>query len=88
MLEHKKLKDSLDILKIQQIRSHESELLQLADILIGAVGYKDRLCKIENPNPVKKLLCAKIEQTLSVDFDKKSRFTDEKFNLLIWEGNK
>lgn len=88
ILGHKKQKEALDILKIQQIHSHESELLQFADILIGAVGYKDRLSEIEKPNPVKLLLCEKIEKELRVDFDKKSRFADEKFNLLIWEGSK
>ena len=88
VLERKKQRDDLDILNIQQIRSHESEILQLADILIGAVGYKDRLSEIINPNQVKILLCKKIENELSVDFDRKSRFADEKFNLLIWEGNK
>lgn len=88
ILEHKKQKEALDICKIQQIRSYESELLQLADILIGAVGYKDRLSEIAKPSKVKLELCNKIEKELSISFDKKSRFTDEKFNLLIWEGNK
>lgn len=90
ILQHKTRNDAVSIQKIQQIRSYESEILQLADVLIGAVGYKDRINELGNqrPSSVKLSLCKKIEKVLSVDFDKKSRFSDEKFNLLIWEGNK
>lgn len=74
---------------VQQIRSHESELLQLADVLIGAVGYKDRINEINvQPSLTKKNLCEKIEYMLNVSFDKNSRYSDQKFNLFLWEGNK
>lgn len=90
ILQHKTKNDAVGIQKIQQIRSYESEILQLADVLIGAVGYKDRLNELGNKKNsfVKLSLCNKIENELFVDFAKNSRFTDEKFNLLIWEGNK
>ena len=32
----------IDIKNIQQIRSHENSIMQLADLLIGAVAYKNR----------------------------------------------
>ena len=85
ILEYKKHGENLDILKIQQIRSNESELLQLADVLIGAVGYYDRI-KQDNYSKAKKEICKLIEENLSIDFNRKSRFTDEKFNLFLWEG--
>lgn len=31
------------IRRVQQIRSHESELMQLTDLLIGAIGYHNRM---------------------------------------------
>lgn len=90
-----KLKDILQYtsknksIEVQQIRSHESELLQLADVLIGAVGYKDRMSEVNTkPSPAKIELCEKIEHVLGVDFGKNSRYSEQKFNLFLWEGNK
>lgn len=90
ILQYKTRNDAVSIQRIQQIRSYESEILQLADVLIGAVGYEDRISELgtQEPSSVKLSLCRKIEEVLSVDFNRKSRFSDEKFNLLIWEGNK
>ena len=90
-----KLKDILQYtnknkaIDVQQIRSHESELLQLADVLIGAIGYKDRINEISvQPSLTKIKLCEKIEHMLDISFDKNSRYSDQKFNLFLWEGNK
>lgn len=89
ILQFKTQNQDVNVKKIQHIRSYESELLQLADILIGAVGYKDRLSEIKTePNKTKLALCEKLEKMLSVNFGKNSRFSDQKFNLFIWEGNK
>ena len=86
ILKYKKQNENLDILKIQEIRSYESELLQLADILIGAVGYYDRIKILSKYSRIKEKICKLIEENLFIDFDKKSRFVDEKFNLFLWEG--
>lgn len=76
-------------IEVQQIRSYESELLQLADVLIGAVGYKDRVNEMDiKPSQTKLNLCEKIQFLFGVDFDENSRFYEQKFNLFIWEGNK
>ena len=80
-------KNTSEILKIQQIRSFESEIIQLADILIGAVGYQDRLPEIKTaPNATKLSLCKKIEEDLQINFNSKTPYLNTKFNLLIWEG--
>ena len=87
ILQFKKQREDLDIQKIQQIRSNESELLQLADILIGAIGYRDRLAEIKNePSKVKLVMCDKIEKELFIDFNSSSRYNNEKFNLFVWKG--
>lgn len=95
----KKLKDFLEktikiknINRIQEIRSYESEIMQLSDILIGAVGYEDRISqntKIDkNINLTKLQICDKLKTTLGINFYKTSPFSAEKFSLLVWEGNK
>ncbi|MCM1295448.1 MAG: DUF3800 domain-containing protein [Muribaculaceae bacterium] len=86
ILQHTNKNKAIDV---QQIRSHESELLQLADVLIGAIGYRDRINEITvQPSQSKIKLCEKIEHALGVSFDRNSRYSDQKFNLFLWEGNK
>ena len=45
--------------RVQQIRSHESELMQLTDLLIGAIGYRNRLTI---KSSAKKALVERIEK--------------------------
>lgn len=78
-------KECVEIKKVQRIRSYESELLQLADIFIGMVGYEDRM-SINNYNEVKLDICSLVKDKLGIDFSKTSNYSNSKFNLLVWEG--
>lgn len=69
------------IASIQHIRSYESELLQLSDFLIGAVGYENRNLK-ENPAKVSvvELIKEKFKQSLC----ESTSLYEKKFNLFIF----
>lgn len=70
------------IKQIQLIRSHENQILQLTDLLIGALNYHRRNlytseAKLEIVNLIKRY----------VNIDSTSRYSEDKFNILIWEPN-
>jgi hypothetical protein len=77
--------DHQTITKVQQIRSHESSLLQLADLLIGAIAYENRglsgsSAKLQLIDDLKSGLGEKI-------LTRTSSFGSTKFNLLRWQSN-
>jgi hypothetical protein len=68
--------------KAQQIRSHEIELVQLTDILIGALSYIHR--SLDQNQGKKKIL-----EVISESIGKNEMLTtspkdEEKFNVLVW----
>ena len=69
--------------RVQIVRSHEVELLQIADLLIGAVSYANRelstnIAKVNLVNRVRKRSGYKLTQsTLS---------TESKFNIFHWQA--
>lgn len=72
--------------KLQLIKSHESELLQVCDLLIGAVCffnrfYKDDFCNRSN---AKIELCNYIIEKTGRPLTSTTPINDEKFNILIW----
>ena len=79
-----KLKDinSQTIKKIQPIRSNESYILQLADVLIGALQYnKNGL----TTSSAKLKLIGLIKDNVSFGIDKTTPYNKNKFNVLVWE---
>lgn len=63
---------------LQQIRSYESELMQLTDILMGAVNYKLRgLNKVTAKNKIIEL----IEENCPNPINMRTSREEEKFNL-------
>jgi len=69
------------IVNIQHIRSHESELLQLADLLIGAVSYKNRKL---NKNLAKVIIVNSIEKKIDQSLCLSTSLFKDKFNLFVF----
>jgi len=71
---------------LQHIRSNESELLQLTDILIGAIGYKARKEHLkENASKVKCELIEYIEQKTGYQIDDGTEPWVKKFNIFDFQ---
>lgn len=68
------------ILRVQPVRSHEVELLQVADVLIGAIAARSRG---ETTSKAKLSLMARIEKAVGGGITTTTPDTD-KFNLLRW----
>jgi Protein of unknown function (DUF3800) len=67
--------------RVQTVRSHEVEILQLADLLIGAVSYENR--GLEG-NAGKEALVARIKERSNYSLTRTTLYREEKFNLFAW----
>ena len=68
--------------KIELVHSHDVLLLQLADLLIGAVGYLHRGLQ---ESPAKLALVAHLRNRSGLSLEKSSLLKAEKFNLFVWK---
>lgn len=70
--------------RVQQVRSHESELLQLADLLIGALTYANRgLATSTAKIAILERLRARLGREA---LTRTSAFAAVKFNILVWQA--
>lgn len=74
--------EDVAVSKAQQIRSHEVELMQIVDILSGALSYTHR--GLEG-NEGKKKLIEVIEKSIGKKMLTSSAVDEDKFNVLIWK---
>lgn len=74
-----------DRISLQLVHSFESQLIQVADILIGAVIYKNRGVFTSE---AKTDLVEVIERELTIDLSKTSSRDFTKFNILRWISSK
>lgn len=70
--------------KLQAVRSHEIELMQLTDLLIGAVSYKNREL---NTSLVKNTIIQRISQRSGYRLTHTTLYREEKFNLFRWHAS-
>jgi len=82
---HSKLADPerLTIPQIQLIHSHESELIQLADFLIGAIAYCNR-DDITKKNKAKVSIIEKVIEYSGIDLVHSTPPWEDKFNLFVF----
>ena len=71
------------IRRIQQIRSHEVELMGLTDLLIGAMSYLHRGLR---GSEVKLDLIERIKQRSGYTLLSNTLYRENKFNLFIWKS--
>ena len=73
------------IKKVQQVRSHEVEILQLTDLLVGATAYVNRgLANSKAKNELINLIKRRSKYSLT----KSTLLKERKFNVFIWEPQK
>ena len=69
------------IARVQSVHSHEIELVQLADLLIGAISYANRGI---SGNAGKESLVKRIRKRSHYDLTRTTLYREDKVNLLIW----
>lgn len=73
--------DKTSLLKIQPIRSHEIQIMQVVDILTGAVARANRY-DIEMKSPSKKAIIERLNPVNNLS--KNSNLSNHKFNIFHW----
>lgn len=69
---------------VQQIRSHESELMQLADFIMGIVTYANRGL---NTSPAKNALVERLRTRTKFSLTRSTWLREPKLNLLVWTAS-
>jgi len=70
------------IVKTQLVKSHQVELIQLADVIIGALSYFHRKL---NTNEGKLKIIDKIIERSGYSLSNNTLYKEQKINLLIWK---
>ncbi|ATN37026.1 hypothetical protein ACO34A_24975 (plasmid) [Rhizobium sp. ACO-34A] len=71
------------ISRVQHARSHELELMQLADFLLGALTYKHRGL---TTNATKLHMVHRIEENIGRSMLNSSPLSYQKFNIFVWRA--
>ena len=74
------------IRKIQPIRSDEVQIMQITDILVGAVCRARRKLNIEHQSEAKQKIIQRIIQRSGYPLDKSTLLRETKFNYFIWRA--
>jgi hypothetical protein len=72
------------ICRVQQIRSHESEILQICDLLIGAVLHFNRQI---GTSSAKRSIVERIQHRSRKNLSRRTWLLEKKFNLFRWTAS-
>lgn len=76
------------IRKVQPIRSEEIQIMQITDILLGALTYANRTFQNDEPRSQTKIdLIERIRERTNYSLNKTTLLREDKFNILIWRAN-
>lgn len=75
------------IARVQEIRSHEVVLMQLTDLLIGAISYANRYPE-SGKSEAKNTVVDLIRKRSGVTLKSSTLLGARKFNIFCWEGKK
>ncbi len=73
--------DSSIVQRVQHVRSHEVQLLQLADLLMGAIGYANRGLTTSS---AKLAIVTRIRERSGFRLTRSTLPSERKFNLFCW----
>lgn len=73
--------------RIQPIRSHEVQIMQIVDVLIGAVAYQNRIFPTDfMKSKTKMALIDLIKEKTGYQLTKTTLLKEDKFNIFMWEA--
>ena len=73
--------------KIQPIRSDEVQIMQIVDILIGALGYTNRVFADGHTQSKAKLdIISHIKKRSGYALNKSTLLREDKFNIFVWDA--
>lgn len=76
------------IRNVQPIRSEEVQIMQITDILLGALTYTNRTFPEEEiRSQTKKDLIQRIKERTGYTLSKTTLLREDKFNILVWRAN-
>jgi hypothetical protein len=70
--------------RVQPIRSHEVQIMQVVDILTGAVGYANR--PLPEKSMAKTAVVDLIKERSGYSLERTTLYKESKFNLFVWEA--
>lgn len=73
---------------IQPIRSDEVQIMQITDILVGAVCRSQRILDIGHQSTAKKLIIQRISERSGYRFDRSTLLRESKFNYFVWRASR
>ncbi len=74
------------IKQVKPIRSEEVQIMQIADVLIGAFGYVNRFRRDERKSQTKQNLIELIQKKSGYSMEKSTLLREDKFNLFVWNA--
>lgn len=79
--------DRRSIRKVQQVKSHEVELIELADFLVGCVVYANRIERNDGHNltsPSKKEIVQLMRGRSKYQLTRSTLLREDKVNIFVW----